>query len=145
MYKKLFIIFVPLILLVYGLYYYRVTQVVEPLDADKILALVSEYRVQRGLPPLRKDQALCNFATLRSSELTYLNYNHDGFHERSSNYSQYSQLGENLDITSWGNKSAIKDWDKSPGHHKIMNTPAFTNGCVSVKQAFVVLELGQPN
>lgn len=85
---------------------------------DHIINEINSYRISKGLSSTKKEQFTCEFAKLRSIEISK-SFNHDGFTDRINNkslpYPSYSQVIENI-ANNGDYKQVVNMWINSPSH-----------------------------
>lgn len=128
---------------------------------DRVVALVNEERVKRGIPPLHRDAVLCRSAQKYSEELLTKGYfshvspNGETLRDRMEDSGYYKPayeteafslqqftVGENL---ARGQKSAdevVKDWMNSASHRAVLLNPSFKDTGVGVAAGIWVQHFG---
>lgn len=99
----------------------------DSLSAEKLTALVNEWRVESGFKPYERNEALCRIANDRIKDAAD---NHSGFIKKYFNYS--SVVSENMTIAST-NESALASWLASPPHRKALEHD-YKYSCISTSQ-----------
>jgi|GEM_PF-4748982 len=94
------------------------------IDADKLLRLVSDWRVSQKLYPIVKNQRLCDSATVRAVEIQ-----------------QDCEVGENLAEQFKSEHDIFIAWLNSPSHLEVMASRSYHFGCVAQVEGYVVLHL----
>jgi len=82
-----------------------------PLSAEKLTALVNEWRVSQGFQPYVKSETLCEIAQKR---IKVGKDNHAGFYRDYSNYP--SVISENSIWNAFDENDALNGWLHSPVH-----------------------------
>lgn len=108
------------------------TQVVIHLSAEKLTALVNEWRVSQGFQPYIKDERLCVIAQDRVDDGED---NHQGF--RDKYYSYPYVLSENMIFRAYENDKALESWLNSPSHRKALEKP-YKYSCIATKDDVAV-------
>lgn len=121
--------------------------VLNDLNSDTLLALTTQYRVNKDIGPLKKSELLCKFANLRVDELIKTQvFSHEGFYPLSKTYSTiYPFLGENLAKNFSLNDDILQSWLNSPGHKENIERPLYTDACVAIKDIYTVMIYGRPS
>lgn len=110
-----------------------------------LLDAVNNYRISQNLSPVKSDPYTCDFAKIRTQEISQ-NFNHDGFNSRIQNhtlpYPSYTAITENIAMNS-DYKAVVPAWINSPGHAANMraDTP---NVCIAYTGNFYVYEGWKP-
>ena len=92
---------------------------------DEVIQLTNEYRVSHGLPPLEKDETLCDVAEIRAKEIveTWSHVRPDGtkFYNIlfDMNY-EMRAAGENLGRYQSSAEEVLNMWKQSESHNKNM-------------------------
>ena len=116
------------------------------LNPDTLLALVSQYRAENNLKPLKKLDLLCQFAQERADHIAKNDdWSHDGFQPLADQEPYYSNLiflGENLARNIPYNKAILDAWINSPTHNENLLNRYYSYGCVALKDEYVVMTYG---
>lgn len=104
-----------------------------PLDAERLTALVNNWRVSQGFQPYRKLDILCQIAQSRTKD--GLDH-HIGLPATYHLFNQKSFISENL---TQGNddKDALDRWLGSPPHKEALEKP-YIYSCIATKGQFAV-------
>lgn len=95
-----------------------------PLSAEKLTALVNNWRVSQGFKPYIKNEDLCRLAKDRADDGVD---NHVGALQKYSNYP--SQLQENL-AEAWIENAILEGWLSSPPHKATLEKP-YKYSCIA--------------
>lgn len=113
-------------------------------DESTLLALVSQYRVNRDLPPLKLSNTLCEFASVRADQIQ-TDWSHNGFFTLSSQEpykTSFYFLGEVLARNLSTNQEILQGWESSPPHKAELDRPDYHHACVKMKGDFTVMNFG---
>ncbi|MYE38101.1 MAG: CAP domain-containing protein [Candidatus Spechtbacteria bacterium SB0662_bin_43] len=111
-------------------------------DAAKVISATNAYRAQRGLAPLRYNEALA----LSANRKVDLIFQEQHFEHRSLSGKEVSDLiqeagyqflavGENLALGTYRSEQEIVElWIQSPAHHAILVSPYFEDIAIGIKQ-----------
>ncbi|WP_298643950.1 CAP domain-containing protein [uncultured Cardiobacterium sp.] len=102
-------------------------------ETDEALALVNRERAEKGLAPLRYNESLAAYASVRAQELATLNA-----HKRPNGDNPLSEytltgggnnaaVGESIATGSPYAKDTVAQWRNSPNHYKSMTDAAYTD------------------
>jgi uncharacterized protein YkwD len=133
-----YLFFLPLLVLVGWLVFNAPSNIEAPivptptnspdLNAEKLTALVNDWRVSQGLQPYSKDERLCVIARKR---IKVGDDDHAGF---LSNYNNYPYiLAENSTWNAPTEKAALESWLHSPTHLSILKRP-FKYACIATQE-----------
>ena len=107
-------------------------------NPDKVLRLVSEWRVSHGLSPISKNKHLCKIAKERAVEVQ-TDWSHDKFNGPRVCNPVACEAGENLSKEIPLEDSILYAWEMSPTHLAVLNHSSYKYGCVEENNGFVVL------
>lgn len=112
---------------------------------DHIINEINSYRISKGLQSTKKEQFTCEFAKIRSIEISQ-SFSHDGFTNRINNkslpYPSYSLITENM-ANNGDYKNVVSAWINSPSH--VANIEKDTlYACVGNSGNFYVYESWRP-
>jgi len=112
--------------------------------------LIDDYKKTQKLPAIKKNDALCQLAELRSNQI-YTDWSHNYFHTNLDLlYNKYcgtcTKMGENLAKDFYTAQSVFDAWLNSPSHKAVLDAP-YTIGCLSIKanqeSYYVALEVAK--
>lgn len=105
-----------------------------PINAEKLMQLVNEWRVGQGFQPYEKSGELCNIALKRSIEIQ-TNYSHDKFE---SDYASYpSVVQENINRGHYTELRSLTSWLDSPPHLATLEKP-YKYSCIATQGNYAV-------
>lgn len=97
---------------------------VDPHINDTILTEVNQYRKEKGLKEVKKWNHLCNFASIRSKQIT-TDWSHDQFFTvmNTEPFNKYPRTyHENL-AKGYAEEDVVDAWKTSKGHNEMMLSP----------------------
>lgn len=99
-----------------------------PVFASDFLASINNYRLSKGVAPVKTDPYTCSFANIRAQEAAG-NFSHAGFYSRASGktlpYPRYRLVTENLAWAPDG-QNVVNMWINSPTHRaNLLKNTAF--------------------
>lgn len=109
-----------------------------PYSAEKLEALVNEWRVSQGLQPLTHSDSLCKIALTRLAEVQ-ANWSHNGFD--ASRFCKQCLLGENLARRYDAAEDVVTGWENSKTHLEQMSY-SYTHSCVATQNGYAVQIFG---
>lgn len=120
---------------------------VEPLNADKIFALVNEERLKHGLNPLVMDAEISTVSQVKADDMVARNYYaHDdpltGKNPAWDNpiwKQKCMHSGENINTgPNPTNENIVSSWMSSKPHHDAILNPSYTTSGIAVNRNIVV-------
>lgn len=108
------------------------TPISQSLSAEKLTALVNNWRVSQGLQPYAIDQQLCSIATDRVDDGED---NHKGLYDKYSDYPYY--ISENMLFRGTSEEAVLQAWLNSPDHRKALEHP-YQYSCIATNENVAV-------
>jgi hypothetical protein len=114
------------------------------IDTDKLLKIISDWRVSQSLKPIAKNELLCDSAAVRAVEVQ-TDWSHDKLSVDKICRSVYCSLGENLSRYFSSEQEILDSWLGSPGHLEVLSNPTYRHGCIVQVGDYTVLHLSDVN
>jgi uncharacterized protein YkwD len=100
---------------------------------------VNEWRVNNGLDPYIRSEALCEFATPRLKEIK-TEFSHAGFERKSGQWlsiTGYEVMAENLSFRPRDEATVLNEWLNSPPHREALEEN-YVYSCIKADDSYAV-------